>query len=626
MESHLLLPAPPKQESGLEELDSVVIRFAGDSGDGMQFTGTQFTNTSAVLGNDVSTMPDYPAEIRAPAGTLAGVSGFQVNISSHDIYTPGDAPQVLVAMNPAALKANINDLEPGGTVIVNSDEFTPANLKKAQYESNPLQGDDLKGFRVIQVPITTLNRNALEDIQGLTNKDKDRSKNCFALGLIFWMYDRTLETTTRWMEEKFGKRPEVLQANLRALNAGYHFGETTEDFRTRYRVPRAKLPPGRYRKVTGNEATALGLVTAARLAGKPLFYASYPITPASSILEELAALKHFDVRTFQAEDEIAAMGAVIGAAFGGAFAATATSGPGICLKSEGINLAVVLELPMVICDVQRGGPSTGLPTKVEQTDLLQVLFGRNGESPIPVVAPASPADCFDTALEAFRLAVRAMTPVIFLSDGYLANSSEPWRLPRVDELPTFEVSHEADPRHFAPYLRDEVTLGRPWVLPGTPGMEHRIGGLGKQDVTGAVSYDPEDHEHINKLRVEKIARLGAAIPEQPVYGPTEGELLILGWGSTYGAIRQAVEQLQAEGRKVAHAHVRHLNPFPRDLACVVSSYDRVLVPELNLGQLALLLRSRFHLNGRLVPLSKLRGQPFTSREILSKAREILAEA
>lgn len=625
-----MTPNPPGERlltsdagsSVFEELDAVVIRFAGDSGDGMQVTGTQFTNASAILGNDVSTMPDFPAEIRAPAGTLAGVSGFQVNFASHDIFTPGDAPQVLVAMNPAALRANLGDLEAGGTIIANRDEFTPNNLRRAGYESNPLEDDSLRGFRLISVPISTLNRNALADLEGLSNKDKDRCKNFFSLGLTFWMYDRSLEPTIEWLKQKYARRPEIVEANIRALKAGYHYGETTEDFRTRYRVPKASLPPGVYRKVTGNEATALGFLTAARRANKTLFYGSYPITPASDILHELAALKQFDVRTFQAEDEIAAIGAAIGAAFGGAFAVTATSGPGICLKSEAMNLAVVLELPLVIADIQRGGPSTGLPTKTEQSDLLQVLFGRNGESPMPVVAPASPADCFTMALEAFRLAVRAMTPVVFLSDGYLANSAEPWRIPDPQELPAIEVRHRTEPEGFLPYLRDEFTLSRPWALPGTPGLEHRIGGLGKQDVTGNVSYSPEDHEQIVKIRAEKIARLATAIPEQPVFGPEEGELLVVGWGGTYGAIRQAVTIAQSQGRSVAHAQIRYLNPFPRNLGEVLSRYQKILVPELNLGQLALLLNARFPV--RVLPMNKVQGRPFTVREVLARIDELVS--
>jgi 2-oxoglutarate ferredoxin oxidoreductase subunit alpha len=606
----------------LEELDSVAIRFAGDSGDGMQVTGTQFTNTAAVLGNDVSTFPDFPAEIRAPAGTMAGVSGFQVHISSRDIFTPGDAPQVLVAMNPAALKANLKDLESGGTVIVNVDEFTPGNLKKAGFTSNPLEDGTLSGFQVREVPLTTLNRNALAELTGLGNKEKDRCKNFFSLGLIFWMYDRPLDTTLQWIQQKFASKPEVVEANTRALKAGYNYGETTEAFRYRYLVPRQKdVRPGTYRKVTGNEAAALGFVTAAHLANKPLFYGSYPITPASDILHELASLKNFDVRTFQAEDEIAAMGATIGAAFGGAFALTGTSGPGICLKSEAMNLAIVLELPMVIADVQRGGPSTGLPTKTEQSDLLQVLYGRNGESPIAVVAPCSPADCFEMAIEAFRLAVRSMSPVVYLSDGYLANSSEPWRIPDPEELPRIEVQHRTDPEGFFPYVRDEVTLSRPWALPGTPGLEHRIGGLAKQDVTGNVSYAPQDHEHMVRLRAEKVQRLQNTIPEQTVYGPESGDLLVVGWGGTYGALRSAVQNAQAKGLSVAHAHIRYLNPFPRNLQSLLGRYKQVLVAELNGGQLAFQLNGRFGI--KVKQLNKVQGQPFKIREVLARIEELV---
>ena len=613
---------PDRSQELFEELESVAIRFAGDSGDGMQLTGTQFTNTSAVLGNDISTFPDFPAEIRAPAGTVAGVSGFQVHISSRDIFTPGDAPQVLVAMNPAALKANIKDVEPGGTVILNSDEFTPGNFKKAGLETDPRQDGTLKGFRVIEVPLTTLNRHSLDGIEGLGNKEKDRCKNFFALGLTFWMYDRSLDNSLEWIHQKFGNKPEVEEANTRSLKAGYNYGETTEAFRYRSTVARVQdMPAGTYRKVTGNEAAALGFITAAHKAGKTLFYGSYPITPASDILHELAARKNFDVRTVQAEDEIAAIGATIGAAFGGAFALTGTSGPGICLKSEAMNLAIVLELPLVVADIQRGGPSTGLPTKTEQSDLLQVMFGRNGESPIPIVAPCTPADCFTMAIEAFRLAVRAMSPVVYLSDGYLANSSEPWRIPDPEEIPAIEVQHRTDPEHFGPYLRDEVTLGRPWVVPGTPGLEHRIGGLAKQDVTGNVSYTPQDHEHMVKLRAEKVQRLQNAIPEQTVYGPDSGDLLVIGWGGTYGAIRSAVAAAQAKGHSVAHAHVRYLNPFPRNLAALMAGYKQALVAELNMGQLAFLINGKFGM--KVQQLNKVQGQPFKIREVLSKIEELV---
>lgn len=605
----------------IEELESVAIRFAGDSGDGMQLTGTQFTNTSALLGNDVSTFPDFPAEIRAPAGTLAGVSGFQVNISSQDIHTPGDAPQVLVAMNPAALKANLADLEPGGTIIVNVDEFTSGNLKKANYADNPLENGSLRGYKVVQVPLTTLNRNALDGIEGLGNKEKDRCKNFFALGLTFWMYDRTLDNTLNWINDKFKNKAEVVEANTRSLKAGYNYGETTESFAHRVRVNRFDVPPGTYRKITGNEAATLGFVTAAHQAGMTLFYGSYPITPASGILEHLASLKNFDVRTFQAEDEIAAIGSTIGAAFGGALAMTGTSGPGIALKSEAMNLAIVLELPMVVINVQRGGPSTGLPTKTEQSDLLQVMFGRNGESPIAIVAPCSPSDCFTMAHEAARLAVRSMSPVVYLSDGYLANSSEPWRIPDPEDLPVIEVEHRTDPTDFLPYLRDEVTLGRPWVTPGTPGMEHRIGGLAKADGTGNVSYTPQDHAHMVGIRAEKVQRLQNTIPEQPVFGPETGDLLVIGWGGTYGAIRSAVAAAQAKRLSVAHAHIRYLNPFPRNLKDLFGRYKRVLVAELNLGQLALLLNGRFGL--KVDQLNKVQGQPFKIREVLAKIEELL---
>jgi len=606
----------------VQEVEDVVIRFAGDSGDGMQLTGTQFTNTAAIVGNDISTMPDFPAEIRAPAGTLAGVSGYQVHFASEDIYTPGDEPQVLIAMNPAALKASLSDLAPGGMIIVNTDEFTPANLRKAGYETNPLKDGSLRDYEVYEVPITTLNRNALEDIEGLSTKEIDRSRNFFALGLTFWLYDRPLDNTLAWIQERFENQPKIAEANSRALRAGYHFGETTELFQTRYRVRPAPLPPGDYRKVTGNEAIAMGLITAAQLAGKPLVYCSYPITPASDILHFLAAQKHFDVRTFQAEDEIAAMGAAIGAAFGGAFAATGTSGPGIALKSEAINLAVMLELPVVIINVQRGGPSTGLPTKPEQADLLQALFGRNGESPLVVLAAATPGDCFTMAIEAFRLAVRAMTPVFVLSDGYLANSAEPWAIPDPEKLPPIEVKHPTVRQNgFLPYSRDPETLARPWAIPGTPGFEHRIGGLAKQPGTGSVSYDPLDHQQMIRERAEKVARLADVIPPLRVFGPRHGDLLVVGWGSTYGAIHQAVERAQREGLRVSSIHLRYLNPFPRNLGAILNRFDRILVPEMNMGQLAMLLRARYQ--REVISLPKAQARPFKIKEIYSRIKELL---
>ena len=611
-----------------EDVDSVIIRFAGDSGDGMQLTGTQFTDTAAIFGNDISTLPDFPAEIRAPAGTLAGVSGFQVNFSREDVLTPGDAPRVLVAMNPAALKANLPDLIPGGTVILNTDAFSAGNLKKAGYENDPLKDGTLKGYEVHKLPITTLNRNALEKIEGLTAKDMDRCKNFFALGLTFWIYDRPLEPSLDYIAKKFTRRPEIVKANQTALQAGYSVGHNTEAFQTRYRIRRANLSPGVYRKVTGNEALAMGLVTAAQKAGKPLFYGSYPITPASDILHTLAGLKHFDVRTFQAEDEIAAMGSVIGAAFGGAFAVTGTSGPGVALKGEAINLGMMLELPMVIVNVQRGGPSTGLPTKTEQSDLLQAMYGRNGESPIPVLAPATPADCFTVAIEAFRLAVRATTPVFILSDGYLGNSAQPWLIPEPDKIAPIVVTHPTAPSNgsdgFKPYQRDPDTLGRGWAIPGTPGLEHRLGGLAKQPDTGNVSYNPAENEQMVEERAIKIARLANVIPEQIVIGPQEGDLLVVSWGSTFGAVRSAVLQLQKQGYEVSHAHIRYLNPFPHNLGDILGRFERILVPEMNLGQLIILLRGRYGTHN-FIPFAKVQGRPFAIKEILLKIESLLEE-
>ena len=622
------LTAAPPQVGSFEDLESVVIRCAGGSGGGMQLTGTQFTDTAAIIGNDISTMPDFPAEIRAPAGTLAGVSGYQVHFSSQDIYTPGDAADVLVAMNPAALKACLRDLKPDGFVIVNEDEFTAGNLKKAGYVDNPLDDGSLGSHKLFRIPLTKLNRAALTGIEGLNSKAIDRSKNMFALGLTFWIYDRPLSATLDWVSRQFKAKPEVIEANHRALHAGYHFGETTEAFQVRYHVAPASLPSGTYRKITGNEATAMGLVAAARLADKPLVYSSYPITPASDILHSLAALKHFDVRTAQLEDEIAAMGSTIGAAFGGAFAATGTSGPGIALKSEAMNLAIVLELPMVIVNVQRGGPSTGLPTKTEQSDLLQVLFGRNGESPIPVVAPATPGDCFDITVEAFRMAVRAMTPVVVLSDGYLANGSEPWIVPDPSKMEPIQVSHpvsfgppaEGAP-DFMPYQRDAAG-GRPWAIPGTQGLEHRIGGLSKEPGTGNVSYAPEHHEQMVAERAAKVARLAEIIPPAEAHGPESGELLVISWGGTYGSVRRAVEDAQAQGKSVAHVHLRHLNPFPANLKAIMDGFQKILVPELNGGQLSFVLQGRF---GRpVISAPKVQGQPYKISELAEHIRAALA--
>ncbi len=606
----------------VQELDRVTIRFAGDSGDGMQLTGTQFTRTTAAFGNDIATLPDFPAEIRAPAGSLPGVSGFQISFSSNDIHTPGDAPDVLVAMNPAALRTNLADLPPGGALIVNADAFTANNLQKAGYAENPLSDGSLKDWNLFEIPISTLNARALDGL-AMTSKQVDLTKNFFALGLMFWLYERSMEPTLRWIEEKFSSKPVIAEANARALKAGYAFGETTEIFHTHYRVKRASLPPGTYRNVTGNEATALGLVAAAQLAGRQMFLASYPITPASDILHQLSTYKHFGVKTFQAEDEIAAIGAAIGAAYGGSMGLTSTSGPGIALKTEAMGLAVMVELPLVVIDVQRAGPSTGMPTKVEQSDLLQLMHGRNGDAPIAIVAPATPAECFDYAIEAWRIALRYMTPVAYLSDGFLATGSEPWKVPSVADLPSIAVEGWTDRETFRPYRRDPETLARPWAVPGTPGLEHRIGGLEKADLSGNISYDPENHHRMTQLRHQKIANIANDIPDLQVYGPSRGDLLILGWGSTYGAIRSAVERLQAEGHAVAHAHLRHLNPFPRNTGEVLGAYRRVLMPEVNMGQLRLLIRARYLVDA--VGLNKVRGKPYRIAEIEEAARLLLTE-
>ena len=609
-------------EPEVRDLERVTIRFAGDSGDGMQLTGTQFTRTAAVFGNDISTLPDFPAEIRAPAGSLPGVSGFQISFSSSDIHTPGDAPDVLVAMNPAALKTNLGDLPAGGALIVNSDAFTPQNLNKAAYASNPLTDGSLKPYTVFEIPISTLNERSLEGLE-MTSKQKDLTKNFFALGIMFWLYERSMDPTLTWIDDKFGKRPVIAEANKRALKAGYAFGETTEIFHTHYRVAPARLGPGTYRNITGNEATALGFLAASKLAGRQLFYGSYPITPASDILHQLSGYKNFGVKTFQAEDEIAAIGAAIGASYGGALGLTASSGPGIALKSEALGLAVMVELPLVVVDVQRAGPSTGMPTKTEQADLLQVLFGRNSDSPIPVVAPATPAECFEYAIEAWRLALKYVTPVVYLSDAFLATGAEPWRIPETADLPRIGVENWTDRATFQPYDRDPETLARKWAVPGTPGLEHRVGGLEKADITGNVSYDPDNHHRMQLLRHEKVARIANDIPELEVHGPRSGDLLVLGWGSTYGAIRSAVERLQGDGRSVAHAHLRHLNPFPANLGEVLTSFRRVLVPEVNLGQLLLLIRARYLVDA--VGYDKVRGKPFRIAEIEEEATRLLDE-
>ncbi len=604
----------------LEELETVTIRFAGDSGDGMQVTGTQFTSTSAIIGNDISTLPDFPAEIRAPAGSLPGVSGYQLNFSSRDIRTPGDEPDVLVAMNPAALKVNIKDLEPGGILVVNTDEFTDNNLKKAGYPSNPLDDGALSGYRVFKLPITSLTLKALEH-SSMPFKQQERCKNFYALGLMYWLYDRPMEPSLRWIEEKFGSKPEVAEANAMALKAGYNYADTTEIFTAHYHVGRAKIKPGKYRNITGNEATAIGFVTAAQLTGRPLFYGSYPITPASDILHELSKHKNFGVKTFQAEDEIAAIGASIGASFAGHIGLTGTSGPGVALKSEAIGLAVMTELPLVIIDVQRGGPSTGLPTKTEQADLLQAMFGRNSECPVGIVAPSTPADCFSMAIEAVRLATRYMVPVFFLSDGYLGNGSEPWEIPSIESLPKMKVGFRTEIEGFFPYLRDEKTLARPWAIPGTPGLEHRIGGIEKQNITGNVSYDPENHDFMVRLRAEKIQRMQQDIPDLGIFGKPAGKVLVLGWGSTYGSIATAVEQLQEQGHSVSSAHLRYLNPFPKNLGEVLKGFETVIIPELNLGQLALLIRARFLVDA--VSFAKIKGMPFKVSELIKKIKEHL---
>ena len=619
--STVIEPPVTQPEKNLEEVETVTIRFAGDSGDGMQLTGTQFTNTSAVVGNDISTLPDFPAEIRAPAGSLPGVSGFQLNFSSQDIKTPGDQPNVLVAMNPAALKVNLADLEEGGTLIVNTDGFTAENLKYANYAANPLEDGSLAGYRVHKLPISTLNMNALKGNVELSRKEIDRCKNFFALGVLYWLYDRPLDNTLGWINAKFGKTPELAKANEISLRTGYNFADTTEVFTTHFTIKKAQIAPGKYRKITGNEATAIGFVAASQLAGRDLFYGSYPITPASDILHELARHKNFGVKTFQAEDEIAAVCSAIGASFAGQIGLTGTSGPGVALKQEAIGLAVMTELPLVIVNVQRGGPSTGLPTKTEQADLFQAVWGRNGECPAIVIAPATPADCFHMAIEAVRLAFKYMSPVFYLSDGYLANGAEPWALPEIEDLPKIEVSFASDPTGFMPYARDPETLARPWAIPGTPGLEHRIGGIEKQHITGNVNYDPENHHLMVKLRQEKIDRVANDIPLVEVFGESTGKVLVLGWGSTYGSITSAVEKLQSEGKSVSSAHLRHLNPFPRNLGDVLAGFETVIIPEMNLGQLCTMIRAKYLVNA--IAFSKVKGRPFQIREIVRKVEEYL---
>ncbi len=607
-------------EKTIRKLEDVTIRFAGDSGDGMQLTGTQFTNTTAILGNDLSTLPDYPAEIRAPQGTLFGVSGFQIHFGSKEINTPGDSCDVLVAMNAAALKVNLGSLVDGGVIIVNTEGFSDKNLKLAGYSSNPLKNSSLSKYTVFEVDISKLTALALQDLN-LSTKLVDRSKNFFALGMMYWLYNRPMEPTIKWIKKKFANKPEVLEANLRVLKAGWNYGETTEMFTVRYTVEPAKLPPGKYRNITGNQATAWGLMAAAKKSNIDLFLGSYPITPASDILHELSMYKNFGVKTFQAEDEIAGITSAIGASFGGALGVTTTSGPGVALKTEALGLAVMVELPVVVCNIQRGGPSTGLPTKTEQSDLLQALYGRNGEAPIPVIAASTPADCFDKVFEACRMAIQYMTPVFFLSDGYLGNGSEPWLIPDFNKLPDISPKFRTNPEGFLPYLREEKTLARPWAIPGTPGLEHRIGGLEKQHLTGNVSYDPQNHEFMVKLRAEKVERIANDIPLADVEGDPEGDVLVVGWGGTYGAIRTAVARHREKGNAVSHLHLHYLNPLQKNVGEILYKFKHLLVPELNMGQLVKVLRAKY-----LVPaisLNKVQGLPFKAIEIEKKIDEIL---
>ncbi|MFE0451140.1 2-oxoacid:acceptor oxidoreductase subunit alpha [Streptomyces sp. NPDC058914] len=618
----------PGGTKDVRRLDRVIIRFAGDSGDGMQLTGDRFTSETASFGNDLSTLPNFPAEIRAPAGTLPGVSSFQLHFADHDILTPGDAPNVLVAMNPAALKANIGDLPRGAEIIVNTDEFTKRAMQKVGYDSSPLEDGSLDGYQLHPVPLTTLTVEALKEFD-LTRKEAERSKNMFALGLLSWMYHRPTEGTEKFLRSKFAKKPDIAAANIAAFRAGWNFGETTEDFAVSYEVAPAvrAFPVGTYRNISGNLALAYGLVTASRQADLPLFLGSYPITPASDILHELSKHKNFGVRTFQAEDEIAGIGAALGAAFGGSLAVTTTSGPGVALKSETIGLAVSLELPLLVVDIQRGGPSTGLPTKTEQADLLQAMFGRNGEAPVPIVAPCTPADCFDAALEAARIALTYRTPVMLLSDGYLANGSEPWRIPEPDELPDLTVQFAQGPNHtledgtevFWPYKRDPQTLARPWALPGTPGLEHRIGGIEKEDGTGNISYAPANHEFMVRTRQAKVD--GIDVPDVEVDDPHEARTLVLGWGSTYGPITAAVRRLRAAGESIAQAHLRHLNPFPKNLGAVLKAYDKVVIPEMNLGQLATLIRARYLVDAH--SYNQVNGMPFKAEQLASALKEAI---
>jgi 2-oxoglutarate/2-oxoacid ferredoxin oxidoreductase subunit alpha len=601
--------------------DSVVVRFCGDSGDGMQLAGMQFTAESALAGNDIATLPDFPAEIRAPAGTLAGVSGFQINFSSREVFTAGDEPNVLVAMNPAALMSNIDDVPANGVIIVDREAFNEANLKKAGYKTNPLNDHSLDKYQVFQVDVTKLTTSALHDT-GLNNRAVFRCRNLFVLGMISWLYQRPIESTMKWLDGRFKKTPELLDANLKALKAGFNYGETTEMFASSYEVQPAKIVPGLYRNITGNSATALGFVAAAVKSGRPLFLGSYPITPASDILHELSGYKSFPVYTFQAEDEIAGVSAAIGAAFGGAIGITTTSGPGMNLKAEAVGLAVKVELPIVITDIQRAGPSTGMPTKPEQADLLMSMYGRHGESPIPIIAASTPADCFDCAYEAVRLAVKYMTPVILLTDGQLANGAEPWSLPNADELPPIKIEFRTDPEGFQPYIRDPETLTRPWAIPGTPGLEHRIGGLSTEDVTGNVSYSPANNELMVRTRARKIAGMVREMPPTEIFGDTDGgDLVVLGWGSTYGPIREAVKQLRDKGKSVSHIHLRYLNPLPSDLGGQLRKFKKVVVVEMNMGQLLKMVRAEYLIDA--VGCNKIQGRPFKVSELANRVTRAL---
>ncbi|MGZ8511325.1 MAG: 2-oxoacid:acceptor oxidoreductase subunit alpha [Chitinophagaceae bacterium] len=609
-----------------EVLSDVVIKFAGDSGDGMQLTGTQFTNNTALLGIDLSTFPDFPAEIRAPIGTLPGVSGYQLRFSSDRIFTPGDACDVLVAMNAAALKANLSELKKGGKIIVNTDGFDSRNLRLANYPEgeNPLENSSLEGYEVIKIDVTKMTREALKDF-AMGMKEKDRAKNMFVLGFLYWMYDRDMDNTTKFLKEKFGKKPDIMESNMRVLQAGYNFGDTTETFTTTYKVEKAKMEPGNYRPIMGNQAVAYGLIAASQVSGLPLFLGSYPITPASDILHELARHKNFGVRTFQAEDEIAAITSAIGAAYGGSLGVTATSGPGMALKTEAMGLAVMLEIPLLIIDVQRGGPYTGLPTKTEQSDLMQAYYGRNGECPMPVISASTPADCFDAVYEAVRISVQHMTPVIFLSDGYIANGAEPWKFPTTDQLNPIHVKFKTELGHgeekLQPYLRDEK-LARPWAVPGAAGLEHRIGGLEKQNVTGNISYEPDNHQLMVKIRQEKVDKIAEYIPEQKIdSGADKGKVLVLGWGSTYGAIKSAAAELQSKGHAVSHAHLRYVRPFPKNLGDLLKKFDTILIPEINNGQLIKIIRDVYYVDAK--GYNKIMGVPITKTELVEEIKKYL---